>query len=163
MTNNGQDRVKDVVLWFKRGHLDTSDPKWSSGLLHRFLKETTSAPGGSLRDVYQGLDAALKAYAVELTYTVANLIKDVVVQGFTQHRSAYDAMEWCWANEELSNGASPARCYLFLLALPPEKVTPQSVVAIYRGLQDTPYRQEATDILSDELEKPEVQQLLVCT
>lgn len=163
MTDNGQNRVKDVMLWFRKSELDTGDPKWSSWLLDRFFKEITSAPGGSLRDVYQGLDAVLEAHTVELTDTVANLIKDVVVQGFTHYRSAYDSIEWCWANEELSNGVSPARCYLFLLALPPEKATPQSVVAIYRGLQDTPYRQVATDILSDDLEKPEVQQLLVCT
>jgi hypothetical protein len=150
------------MIWFKKFELDTSDPKWSSGALERFFKEITSAPGGSLRDVFQGLDAALKAYSVERTETVANLIKEVVVQGFTQHRSAYDSMDWCWANEELSHGASPARCYFFLLALPPEKATPQSVAAIYRGLQDTPYQQEATDALSDDLENPEVQRLLVC-
>lgn len=162
MIDNGQDRVHGVMRWFKKLELDTSDPKWSSGALDHFFKEITSPPGGSLRDVYQGLDAALKAYSVELTDTVANLIKDVVVQGFTQHRSAYDAMDWCWANEELLHGASPARCYLFLLALPPEKATPRSVAFIYRGLQDTPYRQEATDTLSDDLENPEVQKLLVC-
>jgi hypothetical protein len=162
MINNGQDRVQGVMLWFKRFELDTSDPKWSSAALDRFFKEVTSAPSGSLGDVYQGLDAALKTYSVELTDTVANLIKDVVVQGFTQHRSAYDSMNWCWANEELSQGVSAARCYFFLLALPPEKATPESVVAIYRGLQDTPYQQEATDTLSDDLENPEVQRLLVC-
>jgi hypothetical protein len=125
--------------------LDTSDSKWSSAALDHFFKEVTSTPGGSLQDVYQGLDAALKAYSVELTDTVANFVKDVVVQGFTLHCAAYDLMNWCWANEELSQGVSPARCYFFLLALPPEKATPQSVVAIYRGLQDTPYQQEAMD------------------
>jgi len=162
MTNNAQDRVKAVMLWFKKFELDTSDPKWSSGMLDRFFTETSSMPGGSLRDAYQGLDAALKAYSVELTDTAANFIKDVVVQGFTQHRAAYDAMDWCWANEELSQGVSAARCYFSLLALPPEKATPESVVAIYRGLQDTPYQQEAADTLSDDLENPEVQRLLVC-
>jgi hypothetical protein len=162
MINNGQDRVQGVMLRFKKFELDTSDPKWSSEALDRFFEEITSAPGGSLRDVYQGLDAALKTYSVELTDTVANLIKDVVVQGFTQHRSAYDSMDWCWANEELSHSASPARCYLFLLALPPEKATPQSVVAVYRGLQETPYQQEAAATLSGDLENPEVRKLLVC-
>lgn len=162
MINNGQDRVQGVMLWFKKCELDISDPKWSSWVLDRFFKEIISAPGGSLQDVYQGLDAALNAYSVELTDTVANLIKDVVVQGFTQHRAAYDAMDWRWVNEELSHGASPARCYFFLLALPPEKATPQSIVAIYQGLYGTPYQQEATDTLSDDLENPEVQRLLVC-
>lgn len=161
MTDNGQDRVHGVMLRFKQFELETSDPKWSSSALDRFFKEITAAPGGSLREVYQGLDAALKAYSVELTDTVANLIKDVVVQGFTQHRSAYDSIDWCWANEDLLPGASPTRCYLFLLALPPAKATPQSVVAIYRGLQDTPYQQEAVATLSAGLEDREVQRLLV--
>ena len=160
MTDNTQDRLNAVMAWFKKHELDTSDPKWSSWLLDRFFEEVTSAPGGSLRDVYQGLDAALKAYSVELTPTVANLIKDVVKQGFTQHRSAYNALGWGWANEALSQGASAARCYLFLLALPPEVATPQSVVAIHRALEDTPYQQEAADTLSDDVEKPEVRRLL---
>jgi hypothetical protein len=162
MTNNAPGRVKEAMLWFKKCELDISDPKWSSRMLDQFFKEIVSAPGGSLGEVYQGLDAALKAYSVELTDAMANLIKDVVVQCFTQHRSAYDSMDWCWANEELSHNPSPARCYLFLLALPPEKATPQSIAAIYRGLQATPYQQEATDTLSDDLENPEVQKLLVC-
>jgi hypothetical protein len=160
MTDNTQDRLNAVMAWFKKHELDTSDPKWSSWLLDRFFEEVTSAPGGSLLDVYQGLDAALKAYSVELTPTVANLIKDVVKQGFTQHRSAYNSMNWGWANEALSQGPSAARCYLFLHALPPEAATPQSVVAIHRRLQGTPYQQEAADTLSDDLEKPEVQRLL---
>ena len=160
MTDNTQDRVNAVVLQFNKFELDTSDPKWSSWALDHFFEEVTSAPNGSLRDLYQGLDAALKAYSVELTPTVANLIKDVVVQGFTQHRSAYNSMVWDWANKELSQGASPARCYLFLLALPPETATPQSVVTIDRALQGTPYQQEAADTLADDLEKPEVQRLL---
>jgi hypothetical protein len=145
MTDNTQDRLNAVVAWFKKHELDTSDPKWSSWLLDRFFEEVTSAPGGSLRDVYQGLDGALKAYAVELTPTVANLI---------------NALAWGWANELLSQGASAARCYLFLLALPPEAATPQSIVAIHRALQGTPYQQEAADTLSDDLEKPDVRRLL---
>lgn len=160
MTDNTQDRVKAVMARFKQYELDTSDPKWSSWALDRFFEEATSAPNGSLRDVYQGLDAALKAYAVELTETVANLIKDVVVKGFTQYRSAYNSLPWAWANEELAHGASPARCYFFLLALPPEAATPQSIAAIHRGLQGTPYQQEAANVLSDDLEKPEVKRLL---
>src|ERR1700730_715443 len=115
MTDNTQDRLNDVMLRFKKFELDTSDPKWSSYALDRFFEEVTSVPGGSLLDVYQGLDAALKVYSVELTPTVANLIKDLVVQGFTQHRSAYNSMGWGWANEALAQGASAARCYLFLL------------------------------------------------
>lgn len=161
MTDKTQDRLNAVRLWFKKHELDTSDPKWSSWLLDRFFEECTSAPGGSLRDVYQGLDAALKTYCVELTPPVANLIKDVVVQGFTQHRSAYNSMDWGWANEALSQGASAARCYFFLLSLPPEAATSQSIVTIHQALQGTPYQQEAADTLCDDLERPEVRRLLV--
>jgi hypothetical protein len=160
MTDNTQDRLNAVMAWFKKRELDTGDPKWSSWLLDRFFEEVASAPGGSFRDVYQGLDAALKAYSVELTPTVANLIKDVVKQGFTQDRSVYNAPGWGWANEALSQGASAARCYLFLLALPPEAATPQSVVTIHRAIQGALYRQEAANALSDDLEKPEVRRLL---
>lgn len=160
MTANTQDRLNAVMAWFKKHELDTSAPKWSSWLLDRFFKEVTSASGGSLQDMYQVLDAELKTYSVELTPTVANLIKDVVKHGFTQYRSAYNAMDWGWAVEELSQGASLARCYLFLLALPPEAATPQCIVTIHRSLQDTPYHQEAADTLSDDLKKPEVRRLL---
>ncbi|HEY7312322.1 MAG TPA: hypothetical protein VH643_23360 [Gemmataceae bacterium] len=160
MTDNTQDRLNAFMARFKRFELDTSDPKWSSYALDRFFEEVTATPGGSLQDVYQGLDAALKAYSVERTPTVANLIKDVVKQGFTQYRSAYNGLDWGWANEALSQGASAARCYLFLLALPPEAATPQSVVTIHRALQGTPYQQEAADTLSDALDKPEVRRLM---
>ena len=149
MTDNTQDRVNAVMLRFKQFELDANDPKWSSWALDRLFEEVASAPGGSLRDVYQGLDAALKSYSVELTTTVANLIKDVVVKGFTQYRSAYHGIAWGWADEELSQGASPSRCYFFLLAIPPDRATPQSVVAIYQGLQGTPYQQEAENTLSN--------------
>jgi hypothetical protein len=107
-----------VVARFRELQLDTNEPKWSSWVLNRFFEKTLS--DGSLRDVYEGLNTALKVYAVKLTTTVATLIKEVVVQGFTQHRSTYDSMTWSWANSELSNGASAAQCYLFLLALPSE-------------------------------------------
>jgi hypothetical protein len=147
-----------VVARFRELQLDTNEPKWSSWVLNRFFEKTLS--DGSLRDVYEGLNTALKVYAVKLTTTVATLIKEVVVQGFTQHRSTYDSMTWSWANSELSNGASAAQCYLFLLALPSEAATPQSIVAIFGGLQGTSYQQEAQNTLSDDLEKPEVQRLL---
>ncbi len=160
MIDNTQDRMNAAMLWFKKLELDTSDPKWSSWMLDRFLEEAASAPNGSLRDVYQGLDAALKAYSVELTAVVGNLIKDVVVKGFTQYPTAYNAIDWDWANEELSHRVSPARCYFFLHALPPEAATPQAIVTIHEGLQGTPYQEEAANTLSEDFEKPEVRRLL---
>jgi hypothetical protein len=160
MINNTQERQDAVTTWMKKCQLDTNDPKWSSWLLDRFFEQLTSTPGGSLQDVYQGLDAALQTDFVELTKPVANLIKDLVLQGFTQYRSEYDEVDWSWANEELSHGASPARCYFFLLALPPEIATPQSVASIYLGLRGTLYQKEAEDTLSDDLERPEIQSIL---
>jgi hypothetical protein len=153
MTDNGRDRVDAVKARFQAMEIDTGDPKWSSWVLDRMLDGAVSAPGGSLRDVYAGLDAALKDYSVRLTETVAHLIRDVVVKGFTQHRSAYEGMDWGWAHEELQQGPSPARCYLFLHALPPEAATPSARAAILRGLEGTDYRQEARNAFSDGLDR----------
>jgi hypothetical protein len=153
MTDNGRDRIDAVEARFKAMEIDTGDPKWSSWVLDRMLEGAVSAPGGSLRDVYAGLDAALKDYSVRLTETVAQLIRDVVVKGFTQHRSAYEGMDWGWAIEELAHGPSPVRCYLFLHALPPESATPSACVAILRGLEGTDYHQEGRNMLSDSLDR----------
>jgi hypothetical protein len=159
MTDNEQDRVAAIRTRFKEMGIETSEPAWSSWVLDRLL-EGAAAPDGSLRAIYVGLDAALRDYSVRLTRTVANLIKDVVTQGFVQHGQAYKRINWGWANETLKRGPSAARCYLFLLALPPEEAAPSSIVAILRGLQGTAYGQDALNILSDDLEKPEIRQLL---
>lgn len=55
-----QDHTNISVERLLSFQIDTSDPKWSSWALDRFFEEITSAAGGSLRDVYQGLDAALE-------------------------------------------------------------------------------------------------------
>jgi hypothetical protein len=143
MTDNGQYRVEAIKTRFKAMEVHTGDPKWSSWVLDRMLEEAMSTPGGSLRDVYAGLDAALSDYAVPLTQPVAHLIRDVVVKGFTAHRSAYEETDWGWVNEELQISPSPARCYLFLHALPPEATTPSAAAAIVRGLHGTAYWPEA--------------------
>ncbi len=58
MIDNKQDRLNAVILRFKKFELDTSDPKWSSYALDRFFEEVMSTPGGSIQDVYHGLDGA---------------------------------------------------------------------------------------------------------
>ena len=89
-----------------------------------------------------------------------NLVKDVVILCFTRARAMYQQANWGWANEELTKGISPARCYLFLYALPPDKATPASIVAVLRGLADTPYSAHAVDMRSDDLERADMKPLL---
>src|SRR5262245_42647939 len=94
MTDTTQDRRNELVLRLKEFELDTGDPKWSSYALDRFLEEFMAARGGSIRDLYQGLDAALKTYSVSLTNTVAALIKDLIIRCFTRYRQSYESVNW---------------------------------------------------------------------
>ena len=84
----------------------------------------------------------------------------MVVIAFTKHRAAYSQAEWGWANDELARAVSPARCYLFLHALPPDKATPTSLMSILRGLEGTSRLDEAVATLSDDFNRPEVKQEL---
>ena len=79
MTSTLRNPVDTIKNRFMEMGIETSDPKWSSWVIDRLLEGAVSAPGGSLRDVYVGLDATLRECSVRLTETVANLIKDVVV------------------------------------------------------------------------------------
>ena len=157
---NPQDRVNAVAVMFLDFQIDTHDPKWSSWRLEKLLEAVLTTPQGEVVDLIRGFDLALKKYNVNLTETVANLVKDVVILSFTRARTAYQQASWGWANEELTKGVSPARCYLFLHALPPEKASPTAVVAILRGLDGTPYSAQAVDIRSDDLERADVKPLL---
>jgi hypothetical protein len=131
------------MLRLKKFQLDTSDPKWSSYALDRFLGEVMSAPDASVRDVYQGLDAALRASCVELTPTVAAFIKEIVVQCFTRYRQSYESVNWTEAVDMLSDKATAAQLYLALHAIPPRVIGPQSAEAIAQGLETTAFRDEA--------------------
>lgn len=148
MTGNTRERANAVMLRFKRFELDTSDPKWSSYALDRFLEEIASTPGGSIRDVYQGLDGALKTYAVELTRTVASFIKDLVIRGFTRDRQSYESVNWKEVMEGLGDKPTQAQLYLALHAIPPRFVTPQLADAIAKGLESTAFRDEAVSVLT---------------
>ncbi len=148
MTDNAQERLNAVMLQLRRFQLDTSDPKWSSHALDRFLEEVTSAPGGSVRDVYQGLDAALKTSSVELTRPVAAFIKDVVIQCFTRYRQSYESVNWGEVVASLSDRATAAQLYLALHAIPPQLVTPRLADAIAKGLESTAFRDEAVRALA---------------
>jgi hypothetical protein len=150
--------INEVASSFENFELATHDPKWSSGLLDQLFDTVLSKPQASMTDLFRGFDLALKRNAVDLTETVANLVKDTVITGFTKHRKAYGEAEWDWANHELAQAPSAARSYLFLHALPPDQATPASIVSILQGLEGTPRFEEAIATLSDELERPDVKE-----
>jgi hypothetical protein len=152
--------INEIASSFEKFELRSHDPKWSSGVLDQLFATVLSKPQATMTDLFRGFDLALKRNAVDLTETVANLVKDTVITGFTKHKKAYGQAEWDWANEELAHGAGAARSYLFLHALPPDRATPASVVSILRGLEGTPRFDEAVATLSDELERPDVKQEL---
>ncbi|HVJ83555.1 MAG TPA: hypothetical protein VNC50_20990 [Planctomycetia bacterium] len=143
MTDVAQDRLKAIESRLKVFQLETGDPKWSSYALDRFVEEAAAAPNGSVEDIYQGLDAALQANSVELTKPVAEFIKELVVGCFTRHRESYEAISWRDTVDSLDDQATAARLYLALLAIPARHVTPRLADAIAKGLESTPFRDEA--------------------
>ena len=154
------DRVEAASLMFLQFAIETHEPAWSSWLLEKMLEAVLKTPKGEATDLIRGLDRALKRYHVRLTQTVANLVRDVVILTFNKAGGSYQSADWDWANEELKAGASPAQCYLFLYALPPDKLQASSVAAILRNLANTSFAKEAVVNLSDDLERPEVKPLL---
>jgi hypothetical protein len=148
MTDDAQDRRNAVRLQFKKFELETSDPKWSSYALDRFLEKVMSAPGGSIQDVYQELDRVLETYSVELTKSVAAFIKDLVILGFTRHRQSYGSVNWKEVVEGLGRKPTQAQLYFALHAIPPRFVTPSLGDAIARGLESTAFRDEAVSMLT---------------
>jgi hypothetical protein len=148
MTENTQDQLNAVILRLNKFELDTCDPKWSSYALDRFLEEVMSAPDSSIRDVYQGLDAALTTYTVPLTGSVAAFIKDVVIRCFTRYRQSYESVNWKEVVDSLDDKATAAQLYLALHAIPPQFVTPRFADAIAKGLESTAFCDEATSALA---------------
>lgn len=148
MIDNTQDRLDAVMVRLRKFELDTSDPKWSSYALDRFFEEVTSIPGGSIRDVYQGLDLALKTYSVKLTSTVAAFIKDLVIRCFTRYQQSYESVNWKEVVDSLGDQATESQFYLALHAIPPQFVAPQLADAIAKGLESTAFRDEAVSSLA---------------
>ena len=107
-----------------------------------------SSPGGSIREVYQGLDMALKTYAVELTSTVAAFIKELVIRGFTRYQQSYESVNWKEVVDRMGDKSTAAQLYLALHAIPPRFVTPQLARAIAKGLEPTAFRDEAVSALA---------------
>jgi hypothetical protein len=140
MTDSTQDRLQAILLQLNKFELDTSDPKWSSYALDRFFEEIISTSSNSIRDIYQGLDAALRSDSVELTKPVAAFIKDWVVRCFTRNRKE--------VVDSLGDEATAAQLYLALHAIPPQFVTPRLADAIARKLESTAFRDEAASALA---------------
>ncbi len=152
--------LEEIAAAFDRLELSTHDPKWSSWVLEQLFETVLVNHQGTMTDILQGFDLALRRNDVSLTESVANLIKDVVVTGFTRHKSSYAQAEWGWANHELTHDIGAAQAYLFLHALPPDKATPASLLSILRGLEGTSRFDEAIDTFSEDFERPAVQQEL---
>jgi hypothetical protein len=153
--------IDEIAAAFEKFDLPGDDPKWSSWLLDRLIETILSNPQYTMTDLFRGFDLALKRNGVHLTEMVANLIKDVALTGFfTRYKTRYEKAEWGWANDEIEGGVSAARAYLFLRTLPPDKTTPASLVAILRALEGSPRFDEAVAALSDDFDRPEVQQEL---
>jgi flavin-binding protein dodecin len=148
MTDPSQGRLDGIMLQLSRFQIGTSDPKWSSYALDCFFEEAMTAPGGSIRDVYLGLDAVLKTHSVELTGTVAAFIKDVVIRCFTRYRQSYDSVNWKEVVDSLGDQATAAQLYLALHAVPPQFVTPRLADAIAKSLESTAFRDEAASTLA---------------
>jgi hypothetical protein len=154
------ERANAAALMFLWLQIDTPEPAWSSWVLEKMIDAVLKTPKGEPIDIIRGFDHALKKYNVRLTETVAKLVKDVMTSTFSKVGNWYQAADWHWANKALGNEISPARCYLFLNLLPPEKADAGSIVAILNGLADTPFVKEALAVLSDDLERPDVKPLV---
>jgi hypothetical protein len=87
-------------------------------------------------------------YSTPLTKTAAHFIKDLVITSFTNYRPLYDAVKWEGFVERMDSGSTPAQLYLALHALPPEYVSPALRETITQGLESTPFRDEAAQVLA---------------
>jgi hypothetical protein len=143
------DRVRASRLMLLKFFREPSNPAWSSCLLERLAEAAMVTPGGSVGDLLSALHEILGEPDVALTATVTNLIRDVVVTSFTQHRASYESSDFTGMIRKTIEGATPAQSYLALLAIPPERMTASCASAILEGLKGLPYWIEGMDMLAD--------------
>jgi len=134
-----------MLLMFR---LDTADPVWSSYALSRYVQAVLNVPGGSLCDVFIPVLRLLGESGPELTRTVANFVKELVIYCFTTFRSAYESLDWTVLIRTLGTRPTAAQCYFALQATPPENVTPQMAAIIENALASSDYAKEAQAALS---------------
>jgi hypothetical protein len=151
------DRIRASKLMLLKLHLDTPEPRWSSWMLDRLLESVVGTPGGSVGDLLHALQEILEESSCELSWPVRNLIRDLVVKSFSEHRASYEAADWTWLVRKTIEHSTPAQAYLALLAIPRDLMQTRCALAILKALEDTPYRQEAVNALEEDLEHPETQ------
>jgi hypothetical protein len=142
------DRIAAARLMLLKLGLHSREPVWSSTSLQHLLEAVLSIPGGSLGDLFHALYEVLGDFSTPLSHAVVNFIKDVVVNSFTRYRPAYDSVNWAWFVERTHDGAAEAQLYLALHAIPPQHVPPWLTNLIAKGLESTPYCEEARTILA---------------
>lgn len=146
LTHPEDRRTASRMMLLKMG-LDTPNPRWSSEVLERFVSSALTAPGTSLNEVFSPLLGLLGESSRELTPPVAHFLKDLVILCFTRFRSEYDQMEWNAFVELVSSQPTPSRCYLALIAVPPQHLPASVAELILSTLASTPYANEAKSLL----------------
>jgi hypothetical protein len=119
-------------------------------VLARLVTAVVQTPGGSIEDLYHALFAVLGDNHCELSREMANFIRDLVVKCFTEHRSAYEAVDWVPLVQKIMGSATKAQLYLALHSIPPQHVSAELAELIAKGLQATPFHQEALNVLAVE-------------
>ena len=136
------------LMWLRLGG-HTAGPTWSSFSLEQLLSAAVAVPGGQIGDVIVALYEILGEHGHSLSETTANLIREVVVTAFTQHRRSYDASDLSRLSADLATTGSrvtPAQAYLVLHTLP-EAATLSCRDRILSILRETAYADEALQML----------------
>jgi hypothetical protein len=142
------DRIAASRLMLLKLGLRGNDPRWSSEVLGRLLDAVVTTPEGSLGDLFQAFFALLREGPSELSQSVANFSKELVVRSFTQYRPFYDAVDWSRFVHAVDENASPAQLYFALHAIPPQYVSADLAALIARQLEPTEFKDEATSALA---------------
>jgi hypothetical protein len=122
---------------------DTDDPRWSSAVLDRLVAAVMETPQGSVTDLFEAMVGVMNDFRVPLSNPVAELIKDLVVRSFTRYRSEYESANWPEFTERIAGNPTPAQLYFALRAIPPQSLPQELADAILKGLESTPFHDEA--------------------
>jgi hypothetical protein len=143
-----QDRIAATRLMLLKLGLDGGGPRWSSMVLERLVEAVMQTPGGAVSDVFNALLSVFEDYPGELSKEVASFIKDLVIRCFTAYRWSYDSMDWSAFVQRVAAHPTKPKLYLALHAIPPEVVSPDFAEMLVKGLESTPYHEEAASILA---------------
>jgi hypothetical protein len=141
--------VQSAKLHLLRLNAQTNDPAWSSLMLERMLDAVMAVPGGEMGDVIVALHDVLGEHHVGLSGPTGHLIVQVVVGACSRNRASYEASDLSRLTGDLldpNSRITPAQAYLMLHALP-EAITRQGRDRILTLLSETPYGDEARDML----------------